>query len=367
MNSGKKRYITGLKGLACLSVMLGHYFGILSSFPKPGFALLEIIYKSQFYYLIRSGYWLQLFYAVSGYLVSKTIITSFSELVKKCIMRFLRFALPVFFVYMGLFVIDRTIGFHNADTVSIFTKIDYQQHYYQGSRSFMDYLAGPFRLLILNDCSLNGPYWVLHAMFLSSLYIYCMRYLKKYIVNDGVFFTAQAIIISFLMITDRTVYFGCLVGMLLGMYEDKMYETVRSQYFAFLILLAALLRNSLPALFIDGLASVFIILFVPRLRFLDVFLSSRPVNFLGEISWDIFSFHWPVLCSFGAVAMLKTFTGDNLAATFWAGLGVSILVTFAISAAYYFTFDKLTEAIMSFLKKKLFPVRPDKQEQLPVS
>ena len=71
-------YLNGLKGIACLLIMMGHYLGLYKyaqSF-TPSIRIIDIINNSLLSFLIDEGYWLYMFFVVSGYLVSKSKITS---------------------------------------------------------------------------------------------------------------------------------------------------------------------------------------------------------------------------------------------------------------------------------------------------
>ena len=66
-------YINGMKGIACLFIMISHFLGIYKYAQEfsPKFPILDIILNSPISFLVNETYWLYLFFVVSGYLVAK--------------------------------------------------------------------------------------------------------------------------------------------------------------------------------------------------------------------------------------------------------------------------------------------------------
>ena len=95
MLASKKKDIDGLKGVACLLIMLGHFSGLYkyaqncSVIDAPFLRLIP-------YSLIAEGFWLRLFYVLSGYLVSRSGVATARDLERKAVVRFFRLALPIF-------------------------------------------------------------------------------------------------------------------------------------------------------------------------------------------------------------------------------------------------------------------------------
>lgn len=174
--------------IACLLIMMGHYLGLYKyaqSF-TPSIRIIDIINNSLLSFWIDEGYWLYMFFVVSGYLVSKSKITSIGDLISKSIGRFLRLALPILFSYLVIYVIYLTLGFHTVETNTLF-QCAWYQGYYTGEYTIYDVLLAPIYVILYGSSLLNGPYWCLRMMFISSL---------SYIVSFGF-----VIILTFLFAT----------------------------------------------------------------------------------------------------------------------------------------------------------------------
>ena len=120
-----KTYITGLKGLACVMVMIGHLLGIFTNAKSIPIDLQYFLTfrNSKIGFLLDESYWLYLFFIISGYLLALSRIESLHHLFAKIIQRFLRLGIPILFVYIIVYFIYRTIGFHNSDTSIFFDNV----------------------------------------------------------------------------------------------------------------------------------------------------------------------------------------------------------------------------------------------------
>lgn len=231
-------HLNGLKGLAALLVMLGHYLGLYKyaeSF-SPSTWLIDAVNFSPFSFVINEGYWLYLFFVVSGYLVAKSRIVTMQDLIVKAGSRFLRLAIPIFFSYGGI---------------------------------------------------------------------------------------------------------------------------CKKPCFAFWFLAAAMLPELLPITLKAVLFFAALILLVPRLPLFTRFLSSAPVRFIGKISWGIYSFHWPVICSAGALSLLRLSGVVGLLKAYYLTFPVVAVLTLGLSAAFSCSLERLsarlTKGAGALLRRLLTP------------
>ena len=63
--------------------------------------------------------------------------------------------------------------------------------------------------------------------------------------------------------------------------------------------------------------------------------------FFGKISWGVFSFHWPVICSLGALLIMKLNAVMGLASAYAVSCVLALIVTIALSEGFYYTLEKL--------------------------
>ena len=137
----QKAYISGLKGMGCVLIMVGHFLGIYKYAQVfPGIRFIDILQNSSLSLLTNEGYWLYLFFVISGYLVAKSKINNVRELLTKSIHRFLRFAISILFSFFVIYVLYLVFGFHNQETIPLF-QCGWFQKYYTDSYSIMDVIS----------------------------------------------------------------------------------------------------------------------------------------------------------------------------------------------------------------------------------
>ena len=76
MNSQREEYIDGMKGLACLFVLLGHFTGIYK-YAENATAIdswfTRMLTKGPLSFFTAESFWLYLFFVLSGYLLTMSI------------------------------------------------------------------------------------------------------------------------------------------------------------------------------------------------------------------------------------------------------------------------------------------------------
>ena len=100
----RKEYLDGIKGILCILIMLGHYFGIYKYAVDAG-----AIENSLFLWLKNNS-------IISGYLLSYSNINRIVEIGLSVIKRFFRFALPMLGACACIYILYFIIGVHCAET-----------------------------------------------------------------------------------------------------------------------------------------------------------------------------------------------------------------------------------------------------------
>ena len=352
------RYISGLKGFSCLLVMIGHFVLIYKEALQfvPGFPLLDVVLHSRISFVFNAGYWLYLFFLVSGYLVAKSQVKTAGDVLLKAINRFFRFAFPIFFSYLVIYLIYLLIGFHNGEAAGIFQSFWYQD-FYTGQYSLMDVLRSPVDVLFFQKCSLVSPYWVLREMFIASIIIYVLRYayLSCGYKHDAIYFSVLILAI-YLFSSLSPVITTCLIGMLFSFCED-VEGILKKPYFAFWVMVTAMLLYTSSPTYVTVLFFLSLVIFIPKVKLFDTVFSSTAFDFLGKISWGIFSFHWPVMCSLGALIIIAMQPKAGMPASYVTACVVSGIVSLLLAFVFHFSFERLSaylsSAINGFLKKVL--------------
>ncbi len=350
--SNYKPYISGLKGFACLMVMLGHYIGLYrfaDVFPADS-TLLDYFGKfidSKIGFISDESYWVLLFFVVSGYLAANSKIPTLKAFLHKSFMRFLRLGVPMFFAMAIIFVIYKAIGFHTAETSVIFENSLIQESLL-GEYSFTSVIFSPIKVLLMGQYLMNDPYWCLSQMFYTSIIIYFLLWLKEKAKSDNIFLLVffSALIIG--LVEFYVVYAG-LVGMmvaLLGKEENKTF--LKNKFFALFTLAICAFMYSMPRRQLSCIFFGALIMLLPEIPLFNKIFSSKCAAFINKISFGIYSFHWPVFCSVGMLVLLSLYESVGLLKASAVVILLCVAITFLISIIYYYGIEK---HCYRFLKK----------------
>ncbi len=181
MTKERKLYFDGLKGIACLFIMFGHFAGVYkyavdATAIESGFLKSFTIFPISF--LTAESFWLYLFFAVSGYLVASSKVESVRDVCRKSVVRFFRFFIPIVGIICIAFLIDKTIGYHNQELRSVLDNPWYFRSY-QETFTFNDLILEPVRVLVQGTSRFDSPLWVMRDMLLASGLIYAIGYMIK--------------------------------------------------------------------------------------------------------------------------------------------------------------------------------------------
>lgn len=280
-----------------------------------------------------------MFFVISGYLIAKARIESIRDVVYRVTNRFFRFAFPILFAYLVIFTVYLTIGFHTAETKPLF-QCDWYQSYYHGQYTFTDVIFGPI-MVILGKPVLNAPYWVLKNMFISSIAIYGLKYglTRLFAQRDELAFSIMMGLL-FASLAVSHIITACLIGMVISLYGDNK-RIISSPVFAVWSMIVCMAIYFLPS---NAAASIFfssLVLLIPRVEWIDRLLCSKAFQFLGRISWGIYSFHWPLICSLGAMIIVKYSSQIGLSNAYLAACILTGIATIVLSTLFFHTFEKL--------------------------
>lgn len=348
---GKKvyfNYITGLKGVACVMIMLCHYLGVYKYSEKffTNYTFFDKILSSRLSFVFDESFWLILFFIISGYLLSFKDINKFIDIIKNSALRFLRLGLPIFFSSFIIYFLFLIFGHNNELTTSLFINTWFQNHF---GITLLDVFLSPVRVLLLGNSIINTPYWVLREMFISSVFIYILNYLKK-ILSFNNFFVICILLFFINYFFKSTVIISCLFGyffsLFINNYKKLNIEVKCYVYFLLSFIFLILGKSVLNCFFFSILLFI-----IPKIKFLNKIFSSKICFFLGNISWGIYSFHWPLYCSFGSWLLLKQIFKMNI--LFPLSILLSIIFVLLLSCLYHNSCEKIENIVFNRIKKIL--------------
>lgn len=350
MNSQREEYIDGMKGLACLFVLLGHFTGIYK-YAENATAIdswfTQILTKGPLSFFTAESFWLYLFFVLSGYLLTiSTPPRKCSEFLKKCIKRVLRLAIPIMGAAVFTFAIQFTIGFYNfkiQDTISN----TWLTHLYGTQLTLRDIIEEPFRVLLLGSSKFNSPFWCLRDRLLASVIIYAVGWVCKTAKIKG---SVLGVLILLGAIVNRGVIVACLVGAMTNFLKQQ-FKTLKVP------ILVAVCGVLLPIvafftenLFIKDAAFALCLLSVPLVPQVKSFFEANFVKKIGSVSFGIYALHWPVINSIGLGILYvlgKTISPAPLMLLSLAGV---LLVTSLLATLFKVTVERLTSIVCRVVK-----------------
>ena len=348
-NKQQLNYITGLKGLSCFLIMAGHFSGVFKYLDSCNFNwnLFRFFVESPFGLILNESFWLILFYVTSGFLLSLGKINDLRSLILKIIKRFLRLGIPVFFACAIIYVLILCIGVHCGETVSLFENAWFQSSF-RAPLTLSGVFLSPFDVLLFGKCTFNSPYWVLRDMFYNSVLIYFCLYLQAK--TEKIRFAKYIIVYAFLLYGLMTSPITCsfAMGMAIAQHDDlikRIFTPLRLLALPCLAIVVAMFFIH-PVFYHEILIFGAVLVTVPYIGFAEQLLSCRPARFLGQISFGIYSFHWPVFCSLGAWLLLFLTSKTGIWTAFAIASFVSVAFTFLLSYVYNITAEKFSTKLV---------------------
>ena len=263
-----------------------------------------------------------------------------SALFAKVIKRFFRLLFPIVGACVYIYIIYKVVGFHNAETKFLFTNVWYQNGY---SNKFLwtDIFLDPVCTVLKGGSKFNSPYWCIRGMFVSSIIIIVCNFLKNRFIKLKHLFAA--LIIGWCVAGGNTIQQACICGMLSQWYEEEFRKIIYNKKIAGIVLgLCALLMMLRVRLDLGMIYFSVIVLIIPQFVCLKKVLTSKIFLKLGSISFGIYSFHWPLLCSVGALLQLHLFGIFPTDLVMLLVFSVTGIITILLSFLYHITLEEVS-------------------------
>lgn len=365
-------YFDGLRGLACLQVVLGHYTVFA---PKYGGALG---------FLANGNSAVFVFFLMSGYVLSGSFSKDPVGIFNNGCRRVVRLAVPALAAVVFAAALD-TMGHQAArNAVAI-----------SGSAWFSGVTALPSATALWSDLSLASiiggyqdaslfswpmalkmgnaidlPLWTLHVELWGSFWILLLIRLKRYStpiyratligsiyligINELSMFTIGHLCFSAVQSARGPSLTNSKITRTLGIFSLIIGIVLCSQHIfeAFLIealfLPPGLLHTFSWFSWQIELGSILIFIGVLRLPFFQKLLDRRLPQYLGRLSFSIYLLHWPVMISAGSAVFLAALPLGHITAAMFAVV-VGLALTLGVAA----WFEQYIDAPIVRLSRRL--------------
>lgn len=351
------RSIDGLRGISCIIVVFFHFFNETwkTEFPFYKNSIINFIFDGNLA--------VSIFFIISGYALSISFVKNgdTESIVRPAIKRWPRLSIPVFSSSIFVYLLYK-FGFIFNKEAGIKLNSSWLRDFLPNNPDL--YGVMKFSLITVfkfhSHNSLNPFLWTMHYELIGSIFLFITFFLIK---NNKLLIICLSMLI-FLCISDiKSISFILcfFIGYFFCFFKIRKkenyinFKNCEIIFFVSLFLISILFKELYYSDIFFPIKS-FIIFFISlSSKKIVSFLESKPIQYLGEISFPLFLFQFPILVSFFSYLIVKYYIYNQLITSIiiaLSGVAVSILVASVLSPVEIFT-QKICDYFY-FLTKSLF-------------
>jgi peptidoglycan/LPS O-acetylase OafA/YrhL len=348
--STKLLYLEGLRGVAALAVVFGHYYNgwysaptIFSTQLNP---VLQSIIKSPLCLLWDGRFAVSIFFVLSGYVLSCKFFRTHNKdvIVSSALRRYWRLAIPSLASLLLAWLLLATHAYFNQETATItssywltlFWKFTpdlvqvWQQGLYDIFFSYEDAM------------SYNAVLWTMHWELYGSFCVFALCLLSAKIKHRWLLYGFVS-----LLLLKQPYLLGFILGVIISDCHSQCnkWPSNNHPFYVLLFFFSLGLAYLLPALqsliasdilsLLYIIAAFVLVVAIHGLPAVQRFLSNTFCAYLGRISFSLYLVHLPLLGSVACYTFLtlQSFTQSytlGFLGAFWGGMSITLL------SAHYF-------------------------------
>lgn len=301
---------------------------------------------------INGGWWVFVFCIISGWLAWQKKINDFRGLIKALFHRYLRFVIPVFFTNVVVVIIDKTIGIRSLE-IGNELKDDWLIGQYSGAPQ----IEHVFKSALLLNNEFSEPLWVIRYIFIGTCFIYILKYLQN---KFNIYSNCYLVIlicwpVGYYCLRNAAFSWFYAVVVLAGgilLSASERFDSSQNQddvtaLIGIMVIILALNKWSFDQLW-NFITALLFMWFSVRSKTWQKFLeSSKRVNKSGHLSFTVYLFHSPILCS---VSMLiykhLAKAGMSYTTNVIINLVLSTIILLIFCKIYYQLIQKRLDALI---------------------
>lgn len=308
ISDNRKNWIILLKSISMLGVFLGHYFGLIKYSNSIEIINSNIgVFVKYFNVLFNEKFYMLAFCFISGYLsynYSDRII-SFTILIKKVILRYIRLLLPLILCSIFIYMIYNVFGINSDILHNIFDNYWICGNYEQNLEILF---VSCFKTIITSDSTIASPLWMLSYIYRTNIYIYISHKSNKLLSICLLLF-----LVLLTVLFNRSIGLIMWVGFLFAK-NEKIFTDLVSKYNIECSVLAFII------LIVYDIITIFMDMFLVRLFFATciviMFSKINMPNVVGlfkmDISYIYYIIHFPIIISFTGLLIANTSSNSIL-------------------------------------------------------
>jgi peptidoglycan/LPS O-acetylase OafA/YrhL len=368
-------YLESIRGLSALQVILLHFFTAFAPDlvfpPSAGLAVAGYIHLSPLYFLYDGYSAVYVFFALSGYVLSRSFERHLAQPFSLIAARVIRLGVPAIAATAVAAIVIVMIGRPNAQA-GVLTGSDWFARQWNPDVSIVSmFRDGVINALFLGYSGLPGvaflaswqqgveqsfaaPLWTLSIEFYGSMIVLALcwsarrsRALWWTVVLLGCIFTIRSAYICFFVghvaaayrraekpVPERTllpiflVIFGVYLCVLAEVWQPEWLRSFCNDRTLLLF------PGQFPPLQQKTFGAIFVLAGLINLRVARTFLSNRWLVARSQLSFPLYLIHWPVL--FGPAAVLFLFLHDIVGVEIAGGCAIVVGITLAVLASTVF-------------------------------
>lgn len=371
-------WLNGLKGFACISVLLHHWFAATrngaifgSVLGKENLSAFEICMSSEpIGFILNGNFQVCIFLLVSAFLISRQIfsITASSEnavqrISNVIIKRYFRLLFPVGFYCLLDWVLLKVL---TATGLNYINKVS--------ELSFFKLISHILvRVWAMPDNKMLGPLWMMTYLFIGSFVAVLLSLMHGkdrkhmwlfYLLATGLllfanpYYMISALGVDLAYLTEKTDFKKVIIsfkpyikiviglvllalGIILGGYPSYY---ISDNLYSYLNPLSEAIVNFYVVM--HGLGAFFIVLSIYFLKPLDLLFSSKPFQFLGNVSMGVYLIHSMVVEYLGYYVIDRLKLRMSFIPAFWLTALIIVLITLVLAFISSKTIEKWSERLV---------------------
>jgi peptidoglycan/LPS O-acetylase OafA/YrhL len=378
--------LDGLRGLAALSVVLWHYS--LAFFPALNnrsathpLAFGQLVATTPLHLPLAGDFAVSVFFVLSGFVLSLSFFRSRSTsvLMSAAARRYFRLMLPALgsillaclLIWLGLM--------HNGQAAALTGSEGWLGRYWDfPANIFVALYQGLYAIFFTDFNSYNPVLWTMKLELLGSFMVFALlalfgRMRRRWIVYavlGGLLLTTHFLpFIAGVAIADIWVNRSSwqarlsppvstallVTGLLLGSVYISNYPNMYQR------LQVGFIPDWQLTILLHSIGAVAVVLAVLRLGWLSRFMKTRPLQFLGRISFSMYLLHFIIMGSLGSLLFATLFPAFSFIASFIVTFIVSMTATLVAAALYTRYVDQPSIVLSKYLGNKMIGAQPQPQ------
>lgn len=381
---GKLKYLDGMRGLAALIVVIAHFVNAfalsLKDYGRPEYLRYRFISESPLNILYNGGFAVCIFFVLSGYVLTYRFYRdkNLSTIIASASKRYIRLLIPILFSIFVAYILMKLNLMQNT-SVGELTRSGWLVQFYTFEPSFKDMIFQAFyEVFFTGNSTYNTNLWTIKIEFFGSFMVFA------FVALFGKLRNRYIIYVLMLLYFYDSHYLGFVFGVILsdlvhGNHEK--WEAFNKKTLTIVLFILGIYFGSVPnwgeqgflykyifdafnwsqtSIFLNSIGAFFIVFALIHFEWMKTFFSTKPMVFLGRISFSLYVMHLLVICSFSSILFNILIELVSYKISVITVVSLSMILIFGVSYLTYKYVDAKGIALANYVYNVCFS--PDKNK-----